>query len=310
MISELLEINNKKCPDIILIDENYCLNDSFDIMQENFTILLNKLNEADSNSDEREIIINRYEKGKEKYQKFLTYVNQFSGNWLSAVQTFNTYKDFWRIKNTPLEIVYSGLIDIKQWGSYNKGVISEDTFQSSKTLLNILKWINAKYPYGEYGVYEKLNLNIYIKSDVTDTLDVDVYYDEDCEAGGGKATVCCSGCNNWGGLGHKGCNKSIVNGHKQCANMYDWCPGTSGRVTGFAGGGGSKGINSSSNCATGSCLGWGEGFNSKNWKPQRLSISHTIKEPDTNYTVLLGAVKITLKSNYNNTTKRWEWIRQ
>lgn len=311
-IPELINVVNYKCPDIILIDENYCLNNSFDIIQNNFKNLLEKVNVSDDIIKEREVIYNRYLKNKEKYDKLLSYVTQFSGNWVIAEQTYNTYKNIWSLKDAPIEVVYPGIVDIENWGVYEEGVITEQTSKSDKVLPLILNWVNSKYPEGLYGVYEKINLRIYFRDFFFDTMKFSASYEENCEAGGGQATVCCTGCTNWSGLGHKGCNKSIINGRKNCGNMYEWCPGTSGRVTGFAGGSvtRAKGINNSANCATGSCLGWGEDFNKTQWKGKVLEVTQIFKEPDTIDNILLGHQIIKLKRNYQTSTNRWEWIRE
>jgi len=310
MISNLLEAN-KKCPDIILIDENYCLNDSFDIIQKNFTFLLEKLRSSESSSEESQIIYDRYEDNKEKYQKFLTYVNQFSGNWLAAVQTFNTYKDFWRLKNAPLEVLYPVIIDISQWGTHDKGVIQEDTLKSQQTIEKVLKWANSVFLMKDFGIYENLNIRVYISATRSSSLEFKCYYDEECEAAGGSARICCEGCNSWSYLGYKGCNKSVVKGHQQCANMYEWCPGTSGKVTGFVGGTrkGNKGITNSESCVEGSCVGWASDSDKNSWRGRRLEIEQKILSPQTDYTETIGSVLIKIKKtdawteNPNNKNK-------
>ena len=67
MSVEILDKTNTKTPRVILIDENFCLNDSFDIIQTNFKTLLDGLNQM-GDSFYAQTVINRYNKNKVKYQ--------------------------------------------------------------------------------------------------------------------------------------------------------------------------------------------------------------------------------------------------
>lgn len=312
MSVQILDKTNTKAPRVILIDENYCLNDSFDIIQTNFQTLLNALNQL-GDTFQGEKIIDRYYKNKEKYQKFLTFVTQFSGNWVSAAGTYKTYKNIWNNLGTPLEIVYPEIIDIGQWGNINTdNTISENVAASLMHTNNILNWVNSRYPVDLYGLYKKINIRIYIQASTVDSFRFKVAYKEMCDPGmGGK--VCCDGCPNVASAyGSHACNHSIVNGHGGCANMYDWCPGRD-RVQGFSSRhhGNSrdeqvviaKGYVHSKECADGSCEGWGQGFNKKNWEGKLLEIDSSLSGNDNR---IIGTQ--ILKLQLNETNLKWEKI--
>ena len=292
MSVEILDKTNTKTPRVILIDENFCLNDSFDIIQTNFKTLLDGLNQI-GDSFYAQTVINRYNKNKVKYQEFLTYVTQFSGNWVSATQTYEKYKNVWNNINTPLEVVYPTVININHWGTYENGIITENTAVSLIHIRNMLEWINSRYPISLYGLYKKINVRFYVCGIVEDEFNFKVAYKENCQPGGG-GRVCCDGCAPSAAYGSKGCNQSIVNGNRQCANMYDWCPGR-GRVSGFVGGVEEvrRGYVDSKDCADGSCQGWGYGYNSSNWKGEDLTLEGRLSGSDNR---LLGQqiIKLTL----------------
>jgi hypothetical protein len=310
MSVEILDKTNTKAPRVILIDENYCLNDSFDIIQTNFETLIDALNQIED-SFYAQTVINRYNKNKTKYLEFLTYVSQFSGNWVNAVQTYEKHKNVWNNIYTPLEIVYPAIIDIKTWGSYEDSIITENTAVSLLHINNVLEWVNSRYPIQLYGLYKKINVRVYIYGIVEDNFNFGVSYTENCIPSGGGGRVCCDGCPPSSSYGNKACNHSIVNGVGTCANMYDWCPGRD-RVQGFSSShhGNSrdeqtitaKGYANSVNCADGNCQGWGYGYNSNNWKGQQLDLNGRLTGNDNR---MLGYQVVKLVFNEN----LGKWVR-
>jgi hypothetical protein len=299
MSVEILDKTNTKAPRVILIDENYCLNDSFDIIQTNFKGLLDSLNQID-NKFFAQTVINRYNRNKSKYQNFLTYVTQFSGNWTDASQTYDKYRNVWNNIYTPLEIVYPSILSLGNWGSYSNGIITENTTVSLINIRQMLEWVNTNYPVHLYGLYKKINVRVYIYDLINDDFNFGVTYKEDCAPRGASGKVCCAGCAITH-YGNKGCNKSIVNGNQQCANMYDWCPGR-GNVTGFAEGQvqASRSTSSSNQCAEGSCSGWGLGYNATTWKGEDMNLTGKLTGQDKR---LIGHQIINLTLNQN--TGKW-----
>lgn len=316
MSVEILDKTNLRAPRIILIDENYCLNNSFDIIQTNFKTLLDGLNQTEDDFYAR-TVIDRYNKNKVKYQNFLTYVTQFSANWMDTVKTYETYKNVWDNVNMALEVAYPTIIDIQQWGSYSNYRIVENTGTSYIHIQNILQWANSKFVNQNYQMYQKMNVKVYFYQKKQNTFLFDAKYKENCEVSGGSIEICCDGCSGKFDYGHKGCNKSIVKGRTTCANMFDWCPVREGsgnfgsKVTGFAkekGGKASKSnikvqkdIISTSQCASGNCRGWGRGFNAGNWSGQELKLNGSLSGDDI---ILLGYQNVIL--NLNQTTLKWQ----
>lgn len=308
MSVQILDKSNSKAPRVMLIDENYCLNDSFDIIQQNFNVLLDSLNSLSNNNVYAQAVLNRYNKNKAKYQQFLTYVSQFSSNWIEATQVYTRNINIWNNIYTPLEVVFPAIVNIGAWGTYNNGNITENSTISQAAVNSMQIWINSKYPVEIYGIYQKLNLRFYLEDVVQDVLNFEAQYLENCDPGGG-GTVCCDGCDFKASYGNKGCNHSIVNGRGQCANMYDWCPGRD-KVQGFSNTHwGSerndqvkvpKGFINSKNCADGSCVGWGYGYDTTNWKGQLLKLNGSLTGSDNR---LIGAQIINFI--IDSTTNKW-----
>ena len=273
-----MDIVDPNCQDIVLISEDYCLDKSFDIIQKNFEVLTTKLENKQKEVDLYKILREKYSKNKQKYEKFLTFVNQFSGNLLDVYYVFEKYRNIWSIINTPMEIVYPSIISLNNWGEFDKknGILTK-TLASQNTQKEILEWTNYKFEYSLYGLYEFLNVRVYIDTSLPFNFSLNAEYDELCLANGGTKTVCCRGCGF--GSDNKGCNRMGPKGTHVCGNMYDYCP--SG--------------NHSTNCATGQCTGSGN---------KKLQINKTITLPNDTY--LLGSNVLKLKVNKN--TKLWEII--
>ena len=296
MSVQILNNSNDKAPRIILIDENYCLNNSFDIIKKNFEVLIGALNTLDSDNVYFDAVLSRYAKNKEKYQNFMSYVVQFSADWVGANETYLRNKNIWNnVYSAPLEFVYPTIVDISNWGTYKDGVIREVSTSSSKTAENMVNWVNSKYPPKMFSAYTAINMRFYLDTETTDVLSFEASYSENCNTHGKSQQVCCdSHCKPK--YGYRGCNKAIVDGHHQCANVFDWCPGTSEIVEGF---GGTtfvnrynwmlddeegneikKSIKTPKKCQDGSCVGWGQGTNKKKWKNKKLELSGRLTGTD------------------------------
>jgi hypothetical protein len=273
-----MDLLNTSCQDIVLISEDYCLDKSFDIIFKNFDILSSKLESKQKEVDLYKILKEKYNKNKEKYNKFLTFVDQFSSSLLDVMSAFNTNRDLWSIVNTPMEVIYPTIIYLEDWGTFNQkdGVLTKTT-ASSNTQKHIEEWINYKFPYGQYGIYEKLNVRIYIQTKIPFTFSFKAEFNEACAASGGTMTICCKPCDM--GNDSKGCNRMGPKGSHVCGNMYDYCPSAS----------------HSSHCANGQCVGTGG---------KKLEINRKITLPDDSY--LLG--NDLLKFEVNETTLLWQKI--
>ena len=289
------DLLNTQCDNAILIAEDYCLDKSFDILIRNFQFFEEKLNSFDDQSDKINVIKNRFIKNKEKYYKLLTFVNQFSASLENVNDVFNTYKNIWQTKNTPIEVIYDKLVPVTKWADFNQknGRLTRFGSTTSSVLdisREITEWVNINFVEEQYGIYNTIKVRLYIKGSVNDTFTFNGSYEEKCSANGhsnssgktGVMTVCCTGC---GGLGgSRGCNRMGPNG-RTCGNMYTYCP---------------AGVDST-NCATGTCKGWGEGTDPSKWSFKELNVSGTLVYADT---YLLGHDILTLEMINN----RWRVI--
>ena len=296
MSVQVLNDTNNKAPRIILIDENYCLNNSFDIIKENFDVLIEALNSLDENNVYFDAVLNRYNKNKTKYLEFMSYVVQFSADWIGTNETYIRNKNIWNnVYSTPLEFIYPTIIDISDLGTYKDGIITEVSNSSKKTEENVLNWVNSKYPPKLFSAYTAINMRFFVDTETKDELTFSANYTETCDTHGKSRQVCCDQhCKPK--YGYRGCNMAIVDGHKQCANVFDWCPGTGENVEGFAGhrfGGRGvwldddddgneikKSIKTAKECKDGSCVGWAKDSNRKKWKNRKLELSGKLSGTD------------------------------
>jgi hypothetical protein len=233
-----------------------------------------------------EILLDKYEKNKDKYLKFLTFVSQFSASLENIQKTYDAYKNIWSIISTPLEIIYPALVPINNWGTFDikTGNITEDIILSRNEVSKIVSWVNDKFPEQEYGTYKNISIRVYFYMEIAVPYKMSASFVEECYAGGASTQVCCNGC----GIsrGHQGCNRMGPDG-KTCGNMYNWCPGP---------------FFNSTNCASGSCKGWELGQNRNTWKSTRLSISRTITFPNDRF--FIGYRTLRLRINNRNVWER------
>lgn len=336
MSVQILNKANTKSPNVILIDENYCLKDSFDIIQTNFKTLIGALNNLGSDNFYAQTVIDRYNKNKIKYQQFLTMVSQFSSNWTDALQTYGKNINIWNNVYTPLEIVYPVIVPVSDWGQYIGTTITENPAISVSKINEMTIWINSKFPPALYDIYKKINMAVYFKGSFGVSLKFDVSYAENCAPASNTSKVCCEICPPR--FPSKGCNHSVIGGRPACANMYDWCPGSGGNVEGFYAGPKldatktvttkdkngkkhtkvqevyvsradqvqvAKGIvyESAEKCVEGSCKGWGLGYDKAKWTGGLLNVQGSLAENDSR---LIGFKTINFVLDL--TTNKW--IRQ
>lgn len=307
------DLLNTACQNAILISEDYCLDKSFDIIEKNIQRISQDLTSSSFDIEKFLILKERYIKNKNKYNKFITFTRQFSSTLESTQNTFNTYKKIWEASNTPFEIIYPEIVDISEWGTFNKknGNISEDSGLSKKSINNISKWINDKFPEQRYGIYKKIIVNVFLSTNIPNKFTFKAKHKEMCDTSQNDAFVL--NCNRMNSPGSKGCNRMETNrlgaptGGSRCGNLYDFCTNPfvekTGPVTGTR-----KARTEGS--TTGYCRGWppGKEPNSVLNAGQRpfggkmLSVNSSIECPNDFY--LIGYKKVTF---FLNTTKNiWE----
>jgi hypothetical protein len=276
------DLLNRDCQKAILISEDYCLDKSFDIIKKNFDTFAIDLGVTDDQFERFEILKEKYEKNKDKYRKFLTFVNQFSSSLEDVQKTYNQYKNIWSAISTPIEIIFPEITEISNWGTFDiktgkiEKVVSSST---NKTITKVENWINSKFPENEYGLYKNISVRIYFYIEIPVKYNINASYDEKCFAGGASTKVCCGGC---GFKDNQGCNRMGPKGSHTCGNMYDWCPAP---------------YYNSSNCATGSCKGWKSGENKSKWKQEKLKISKEIIFPNDKFFIGYDTINLSINNN-------------
>jgi hypothetical protein len=310
------DLLNTACQNAILISEDYCLDKSFDIIEKNIQRISQDLTSSSFDIEKFLILKERYIKNKNKYNKFITFTRQFSSTLASTQNTFNTYKNIWQASNTPFEIIYPEIVDISEWGTFNKnnGNISEDSNLSKKSINNISKWINDKFPEQRYGIYKKIIINVFLSTNITNKFTFKTKHKEMCDTSQNDAFVL--NCTRLNVDGRRGCNRMETNrlgaptGGHQCGNLYSFCTnpyinqkGTAGGVTGTQ----QARVEGSS---TGFCRGWPPGMEPRSvlnpgerpFSGKMLSINSSIECPNDFY--LIGYKKVTFVLNTKNVWER------
>lgn len=279
------DLLNPDCQNSILISDDFCLDKSFDIITRNFDYFSEKLYLNDKQQKRFTILKERFEKNKDDYRKLITFVNQFSSSLIDIQNIYNSNKDTWEAKDTPIEVSYPTLISIDTWGNFDEktGRIIENTGQSLIMVKRIKDWVNSKYPVDKFYLYKNIVVRVYIKKNIPINFEFSSSYKEMCECQGGSQEVCCTRPCAHGGS--QGCNK--MPSGPSCGNMYSLCPGP--RLVGRP-------------CVVGSCRGWGSGFNEQNWRGKDLNINRKIISNSNDYFVGFSKLNFSLSTN----TFRWE----
>jgi hypothetical protein len=274
------DLLNTSCQKAILISEDYCLDKSFDIIKQNFDVFSTDLGMTDDQIDRFEILKQKYEKNKDKYRKFLTFVSQFSSSLENIQKVYDQYKDIWAVISTPMEIFYPNILPIEKWGTFDikTGEITKvNSVATLNTIKNVETWVNGKFPESEYGIYKNITVRIYFYIEIPITYKMTASYNEKCTAGGKNTKVCCKPCNVGG---FQPCNR--MGGGDSCGNMFTMCPAN---------------YYNSQNCVTGFCAGWSSDADPKTWKGRDLKISREIIYPNDRF--FIGYNKINLSINNN-----------
>ena len=222
------DLLNTSCQNAILISEDYCLDKSFDIIDKNLQKITQDLESSSFDIEKFVILKQRYDKNKNLYNKFITFTRQFSSRLISTQNTYNNYKTIWENSSTPFEIIFPEIIELSEWGTFNKGngVLLENKTTSKNVVDGVSKWINDKFPEQRYGIYKNINVNVFVWTDIPNKYSFKASLNEQC----GMSTTGSVGCDGYRpSLGHKGCNRMGTdwngrpNGGHQCGNMYDFC---------------------------------------------------------------------------------------
>ena len=97
------DLLNTACQNAILISEDYCLDKSFDIIDNNLQKLSQDLESSSFDIEKFVILRQRYDKNKNLYNKFITFTRQFSSKLIDVQKTYDTYKNIWASNSTPLK---------------------------------------------------------------------------------------------------------------------------------------------------------------------------------------------------------------
>lgn len=281
------DLLNTSCQNAILISEDYCLDKSFDIIDKNLQKITQDLESSSFDIEKFVILKQRYDKNKNLYNKFITFTRQFSSRLISVQDTYNNYKTIWENSSTPFEIIFPEIIELSEWGTFNKGngVLLENKTTSKNIVDDISKWINDKFPEQRYGIYKNITVNVFIGTDIPNVFKYTTKFNEQC----GTATTTTAGCPP-PYLGHSGCNRMGTdwqgrpNGGHVCGNQYSFC---------F-----NKFLSSNTKIEgtySGSCKG-------KNHSNRILQVKSELESPNDFY--LLGYNQIKYTMNKNNIWER------
>jgi hypothetical protein len=173
---------NKECSNIYLIDHDFCLSDSLNIVNTNFKNLSAQINNIQKYYDMFQSFYTFFESNSSKYFNTLTYVNQFSANWDSAYNTINDYKEKWN--SSPIYLIYPNLIEFDRWYLYTDAVKD-----------NIVHWLETNFPSKDYSKNQKINISLNLTKPEYNTFNFKKSYDEKCTVFN-SATKKCEKCNN------------------------------------------------------------------------------------------------------------------
>jgi len=238
------DLLNTSCQNAILISEDYCLDKSFDIIDKNLQKITQDLESSSFDIEKFVILKQRYDKNKNLYNKFITFTRQFSSRLISTQNTYNNYKTIWENSSTPFEIIFPEIIELSEWGTFNKGngVLLENKTTSKKVVNDLSKWINDKFPEQKYGIYKNINVNVFVYTDIPNKFNFKAKHKELCDTSYNDAFLlkCGGKC-----VSGPGCNKMATDGlgrptgGGRCGNLGEFCTnewidskGTYGGVTG------------------------------------------------------------------------------
>jgi hypothetical protein len=249
---EKLQKTDPACNNIYLIDERLCLQDSFNIINTNFSSLSSTINSLTETANQFNAL----------YTEFIAN----SATWSVGANNTNgrteVYNQIYNLTNN-LSSTWS-----KEFSVYYPSLISLSAYyqNTNEYKTRIKNWLNFQFSPFNFSDNQKINVYLNLKQTDLFTFKFSGSYEERCTPLAPPKQVCCTGAS-CGEL-HRGCNLDDGDRH-YCINAYSVC-----------------GKSLTNACATGACSSTG----AKNLK--LLSITNSYNDTYTSKSIVLKFKKI------------------
>jgi hypothetical protein len=203
---ENLKKTDKVCNNVYLIDERFCLSNSFDIINSNFTNLSSSYQQLKNAADH--------------FNQLYTYFISNSSTWnIGAINTnskSSLYNDVYNL-TTSLSATWS-----KEFSIFYPQLIEIDDYYNNLVFYkNLIKnWLTFIYPPQKFSLNQKIYVYINLYQINLFTFRFSGSYNEKCRPITPPKQVLCTG-NSCGDL-FRGCNLD-ENGRHFCINAYTRC---------------------------------------------------------------------------------------
>jgi hypothetical protein len=197
---------NEGCSLIKLIDENQCVGNSLDIINDNVTGLSKALNDLENYANYWNEAYTTFQANSASWLMGSTYLQKYSEQWNSAYTTVEALSATW---TPPFVVFYPTIFYIEDW-------YSNQNYHLTNTLPT---WINANFPPQIFadGQIVYIQVNLYHVQPFTFSFYRD--YWENCAPLGGT-TLSCGEC----GRPSRGCNHHGGKaGWGPCDNAFKYC---------------------------------------------------------------------------------------
>jgi hypothetical protein len=206
------EKTNLECSAVYLLDENFCLKNSVDVINNNFYSLSCKLVEIETAGAVWNQIYTKFQATSSQWLASSSHLQEYSDLWSGAYTCVKSLSATW---NTEFSVYYPQIIDLTTFTSTD-GSLNTSTF---------LPWLNKNFPASRYSLNQCVSLYFNISQIRPYVWTFYRSFYEPCQVAGSGINLHCADCYDIQGIRlHRGCNHHGGRaGVKACDNAYDYC---------------------------------------------------------------------------------------
>lgn len=197
---------DESCSNIYLIDENLCIGKSLDIINYNYKVLYDSIQELSQYINEWDALYTITTTYSSYWYIAANNVNVNGYDWLDTCNLVQSMSADWNKKFT---LVFPTMQDISTWYSLNTN--DQDTI--------IKSWLDFNFSPQSY-LNQEIEVVVYLNESKPFNFNFTRSYRETCVPNGGGGVVSCNECRR----PHRGCNHhGGLAGYGPCTNAYSHC---------------------------------------------------------------------------------------
>jgi hypothetical protein len=208
-----LQKNNTECSNIFFINEDLCVGNTLDVINNNLLAISGNLIDLSRDLDTWNTITNLFSRCSASMVSTTLNIENIYNTVNLAFSTVETLSGNW---NKEFSLYYPQIQQITDWMHYNQATIASV----------LIPWLDINFPSANYVDNQIINIYVTLNQQTYFSFNFFRTYEESCGPFGGTTSVSCEGCGsaNQGSYRNKGCNHHGGSAGKgACDNAYTHC---------------------------------------------------------------------------------------